>query len=1090
MSERAHLVAEAFGHWVLAWTLVVLAVGLWSVVFRPRRASVRYGGWLLATFAGAALLPMVVAVGPRVSWSEVILPLLPAAAVSAPQEPSSSSRSWFADLPASVRPELMARSADPEDPRVASASRDGQPASTPVAPADVPQPARDRWLTLALGVWFAGFLAFGARLIRSGLRIGATLARLDLVVPGELEIEKEQIRHELGIRRRVRIATHPEIAAPMCVGLLRPVVLWPSSENCPMNPRQRLASLTHELAHLRHGDDWVALLAELWRALAWFFLPVHLAMRFLHREREYRCDDLAAVAMETPEDYACWLLDLAPVCVKSPPPLLAASLLGRTSLAGRIGRIARGELRWARPIGRRRWAILILAAILMLGAAGSVRLVGFAGRARAAEPMDAPLPEMTPRELAARIREAMKPYDDKGLFRVVFSETRDTNWKFNLNRGTEEEQKPILVTFHGRARYESNGRLWRAEYDAMTTSSASTRLTPDRWTTGFDGIQLYDRKVWHNQVILGEANSSAHEWTPRSLFWERSENLVQVLEETGRDKLSIGIEQRVVDGLRCYVVKVGKPGATWGEETFISPRQGYLPVRRTQTGNGQRSVSYELHDLHEAAPGIWAPGQIDYEWLNIRNDGASRLHLRRRIRVAAYQPGAIVPPTAFALDVPYSVDVTDRRSGTTYHNDPWWPEIGAMLREKYDWPKLDLSALAHLGSPSDKKIENQPALPLHVAHWLNSEPRDLAALRGKVVLLEFWNIAAPFHRPLVPAMKKLYATYHPAGLEMIAVHVPTDDPESVRRFIQEYGIDYPVAIDAKGPEFWGATAESYGSRDHTCAFLIDREGKLHSVGTETFNGGRIVETLLPLLKEAGAGDLKPISLETARLPNDAFKACINLFAKKVQESLDADPPGRIRFRIIDEHGQPIVGAKVKATLGFTVLSIGTPGSYHAGQYQPPLERFRGTTGPDGQLELQGLCKGAYTIKAEAPGKAWVQRKVIVTPDLDPASVDIVMPAGLTITGQVRDDRGKPIPGATLSATQWELEEDGRVTTSSECDWLKPARADADGRFRFIDLPVARYTFEVNAPGFQPMELKKVPAGTEELKPTLKKSESR
>ena len=103
-----------------------------------------------------------------------------------------------------------------------------------------------------------------------------------------------------------------------------------------MNPRQRLASLTHELAHLRHGDDGIALLAELWRALAWFFLPVHLTMRFLHREREYRCDDLAALALETPEDYALWLLDLAPVCVESSPPLLAASLLGRTSLAGRI----------------------------------------------------------------------------------------------------------------------------------------------------------------------------------------------------------------------------------------------------------------------------------------------------------------------------------------------------------------------------------------------------------------------------------------------------------------------------------------------------------------------------------------------------------------------------------------------------------------------------------------------------------------------------------------------------------------------------------------------------------------------------------
>ena len=172
-----------------------------------------------------------------------------------------------------------------------------------------------------------------------------------------------------------------------------------------------------------------------------------------------------------------------------------------------------------------------------------------------------------------------------------------------------------------------------------------------------------------------------------------------------------------------------------------------------QTWNGKLTSSYELHDLHEAAPGIWAPGRIDLEWLNVRKDGTSGLELRRRIRVAAYQPGAIVPPTAFALDVPYGVDVTDRRSGITYHNDPWWPEIGAMLREKYDWPKLDLSPLENLGSPSDKKLENQPAIPLHVARWLNSQPRDLAALRGKVVLLEFWNIAASVPSPARPRLE-------------------------------------------------------------------------------------------------------------------------------------------------------------------------------------------------------------------------------------------------------------------------------------------------------------------------------------------------
>ena len=182
-----------------------------------------------------------------------------------------------------------------------------------------------------------------------------------------------------------------------------------------MSPRERLASLTHELAHLHHGDDVVALLAEVWRALTWFYPPVHLTATQLRREREYRCDDLAAGKLESPEQYAQWLLDLAPVRVGPPAPFLAASLLGGTSLADRVRRIVRGEVRWAKPLGRRARIILGLAAFLMLGTAGSVRLVGFAGRAAAAEPADAPLPDITPAQLAAKIREAMKPLRRQGL---------------------------------------------------------------------------------------------------------------------------------------------------------------------------------------------------------------------------------------------------------------------------------------------------------------------------------------------------------------------------------------------------------------------------------------------------------------------------------------------------------------------------------------------------------------------------------------------------------------------------------------------------------------------------------------------------
>ena len=85
----------------------------------------------------------------------------------------------------------------------------------------------------------------------------------------------------------------------------------------------------------------------------------------------------------------------------------------------------------------------------------------FVGQAAADEPADAPLPELTPAQLAAKLREAMGRYDDRGSIRVVFTDTQDMNWRFDTNQGSPEEQKPILVSFRGRARYESDGSRWR-----------------------------------------------------------------------------------------------------------------------------------------------------------------------------------------------------------------------------------------------------------------------------------------------------------------------------------------------------------------------------------------------------------------------------------------------------------------------------------------------------------------------------------------------------------------------------------------------------------------------------------------------------
>ncbi len=71
MISQTWQLPEMLGHLCLAWTTVVVLIGGWLLLAQPRQAAIRYAGWLLATFAGAVFLPMMVCVGPLTSWEQV-----------------------------------------------------------------------------------------------------------------------------------------------------------------------------------------------------------------------------------------------------------------------------------------------------------------------------------------------------------------------------------------------------------------------------------------------------------------------------------------------------------------------------------------------------------------------------------------------------------------------------------------------------------------------------------------------------------------------------------------------------------------------------------------------------------------------------------------------------------------------------------------------------------------------------------------------------------------------------------------------------------------------------------------------------------
>jgi thiol-disulfide isomerase/thioredoxin len=112
--------------------------------------------------------------------------------------------------------------------------------------------------------------------------------------------------------------------------------------------------------------------------------------------------------------------------------------------------------------------------------------------------------------------------------------------------------------------------------------------------------------------------------------------------------------------------------------------------------------------------------------------------------------------------------------------------------------------------------------------WLNSAPLRLADLRGKVVMVEFWTFGCYNCRNVEPYVKEWHRKYMDQGFVVIGVHSPEfryeHDVESVRRYLADHHIQYPIPIDN---DF--STWNRYGNRYWPAMYLIDKRGTIRYV---------------------------------------------------------------------------------------------------------------------------------------------------------------------------------------------------------------------------------------------------------------------
>ena len=105
---------------------------------------------------------------------------------------------------------------------------------------------------------------------------------------------------------------------------------------------------------------------------------------------------------------------------------------------------------------------------------------------------------------------------------------------------------------------------------------------------------------------------------------------------------------------------------------------------------------------------------------------------------------------------------------------------------------------------------------------INGKNITLSALRGKVVLVEFWATWCPPCKDAVPEMNKVYDTYKDKNVQVLAISLDQggDVASKVRSFVREHRIHYPVLIDDK------KVYVTYGVGNVPVIFIIDKDGKV------------------------------------------------------------------------------------------------------------------------------------------------------------------------------------------------------------------------------------------------------------------------
>ncbi|NLA56287.1 MAG: TlpA family protein disulfide reductase [Corynebacterium humireducens] len=124
-------------------------------------------------------------------------------------------------------------------------------------------------------------------------------------------------------------------------------------------------------------------------------------------------------------------------------------------------------------------------------------------------------------------------------------------------------------------------------------------------------------------------------------------------------------------------------------------------------------------------------------------------------------------------------------------------------------------------------------LEFDVTQWFNSEPLTPEDLRGRVVLIEFFQMLCPgCVNHSLPQAKRVHRLVKGdqvvvLGIHSVFEHHAVTGPDALEVFLHEFGITFPVAVDR--PDETGVlpvTMKRWQLEGTPTTMLVDRQGRV------------------------------------------------------------------------------------------------------------------------------------------------------------------------------------------------------------------------------------------------------------------------